>query len=123
MNASKAGGGIRSDGSWRNWAGNQRSCPVRIERPTSESEVVDLVRRAIADDLRVRVVGAGHSFTAVARTDDVLVSLDDLVGLLGVDDHTGRVTVRAGTRLCDLNPELDIRGLAMPNLGLSLIHI
>ena len=117
MNTSKAGGGIRPDGSWRNWAGNQRSYPARIERPTTEAEVVDLVRRAVADDLRVRVVGAGHSFTAVARTDDVLVSLDDLVGVVAVDDHTGRVTVRAGTRLCDLNPELDIRGLAMPNLG------
>ena len=40
MNASKAGGGIRPDGSWRNWAGNQRSYPVRVERPTTEAEVV-----------------------------------------------------------------------------------
>ncbi len=117
MNASKAGGGIRPDGSWRNWAGNQRIYPVRVERPTTEAEVADLVRRAVADDLRVRVVGAGHSFTAVARTDDVLVSLDELTGLVAVDDATGRATVRAGMRLCDLNPELDARGLAMPNLG------
>ena len=93
MNASKAGGGIQSDGLWRNWAGNQRSRPARIERPTSEAEVVDLVRRAVADDLRVRVVGSAHSFTGIARTDDVLVSLDDLVGLMAVEDDTGRVTV------------------------------
>jgi L-gulonolactone oxidase len=117
VNASKAGGGIRSDGSWRNWAGNQRSRPARIERPTSEAEVVDLVRRAVADDLRVRVVGAGHSFTGIARTDDVLVTLDGMNGLVAVDDDTGRVRVRAGTRLSVLNPALQARGLAMENLG------
>ena len=111
------GGGIRADGSWRNWAGNQSSRPVRIERPASESEVGDLVRRATADGLRVRVVGAGHSFTPIARTDDVLVSLDGLTGIEAVDDTSGRVRVRAGTRLFDLNPRLDARGLAMPNLG------
>ena len=74
-------GGIKSDGSWSNWAGNQRSRPVRIEYPTSETEVVDLVQRAASDDLRVRVVGAGHSFTSIARTNDVLVSLDGLTGI------------------------------------------
>ncbi len=110
-------GGIKSDGSWSNWAGNQRSRPVRIEYPTSETEVVDLVQRAASDDLRVRVVGAGHSFTSIARTNDVLVSLDGLTGIESLDDATGRVRVRAGTRLSDLNPQLDGRSLAMPNLG------
>ena len=75
------------------------------------------MRRATADGLRVRVVGAGHSFTPIARTDDVLVSLDGLTGIEAVDDASGRVRVRAGTRLFDLNPRLDARGLAMPNLG------
>ena len=75
------------------------------------------MRRATADGLRVRVVGAGHSFTPIARTDDVLVSLDGLTGIEAVDDTSGRVRVRAGTRLFDLNPRLDARGLAMPNLG------
>ena len=117
MSASRAGGGIRADGTWRNWAGNQRSRPARIERPTTEAEVVDLVRRAAGDGLRVRVVGAAHSFTGVARTDDVLVTLDGLAGVVAVDEDTGRVTVRAGTRLFDLNPLLGARGLAMPNLG------
>ncbi|MCS5665002.1 MAG: FAD-binding protein, partial [Acidimicrobiales bacterium] len=75
------------------------------------------MRRATADGLRVRAVGAGHSFTPIARTDDVLVSLDGLTGIEAVDDASGRVRVRAGTRLFDLNPRLDARGLAMPNLG------
>ena len=76
-----------------------------------------LVREAATDGLGVRVVGAGHSFTAIARTDDVLVTLDDMTGIVAVDEATGRVRVRAGTRLCDLNPQLDALGLAMSNLG------
>ena len=49
--------------SWSNWAGNQRSKPVRIERPSSETEVVEIVRHAVNEHLRVKVVGSGHSFT------------------------------------------------------------
>ena len=90
---------------------------MRIARPTSESDVVDLVREAATDGLGVRVVGAGHSFTAIARTDDVLVTLDDMTGIVAVDEATGRVRVRAGTRLSNLNLQLDAVGLAMSNLG------
>ncbi|GIT00965.1 MAG: hypothetical protein CM1200mP26_26770 [Acidimicrobiales bacterium] len=49
----------------------------------------------------------------IARTDDVLVTLDGMNGLVAVDDDTGRVRVRAGTRLSVLNPALQARGLAM----------
>ena len=109
--------GISSDGSWRNWAGNQRSTPVRIERPRSEADVVALVRAAAADGRRVKVVGAGHSFTAIARTDDVLVTLDNMGAVVGIDHDTGQVRVEAGARLFNLNPQLHAAGLAMPNLG------
>jgi L-gulonolactone oxidase len=108
---------ISPNGTWRNWAGNQRSRPALIGRPRTEAEVVALVREATANGRRVKVVGAGHSFTAIARTDDVLVTLDDLAAVVDVDHDTGRVRVEAGIRLFDLNPMLDAAGLAMPNLG------
>uniref|UniRef100_UPI000B045B5E AtzH-like domain-containing protein n=1 Tax=Aeromicrobium sp. REDSEA-S32_B7 TaxID=1811526 RepID=UPI000B045B5E len=63
------------------------------------------------------LLGAGASVRGIARTDDVLVTLDDLNGLVAVDDDTGRVRVRAGTRLSALNPMLLALGLAMENLG------
>lgn len=109
--------GIGSDGTWRNWAGNQQASPVRVERPRSEADVVALVRAASADGQRVKVVGAGHSFTAIARTDEVLVTLDDMGAVVGIDRDNGRVTVEAGARLFNLNPQLHAVGLAMPNLG------
>ena len=110
-------GGIRPDGTWRNWAGNQFSHPVRIERPQSEDEVVAVVRAAASEGLRIRVVGAGHSFTGIAATDEVLVTLDGLADVRDLDTDSGRVRVGAGIRLGDLNPYLKASGLAMPNLG------
>jgi len=109
--------GFGVDGTWRNWAGNQVARPVRVERPRDETEVAGLVRAAAAEGRRVRVVGAGHSFTDIAVTDDVLVTLDDMASIVAIDRETGRVAVEAGMRLTALNPLLAAAGLAMPNLG------
>jgi L-gulonolactone oxidase len=79
--------------------------------------VAALVKRAAADGRRVKAVGSGHSFTAVAATDGVHVDLDRLTGVVSADASTGEVTVRAGTPLHRLNAELAARGLAMTNLG------
>ncbi len=110
-------GGLRADGTWRNWAGNQVARPARVERPGSEEEVSALVRRAAAEGRRVRVVGTGHSFTGIAVSDDVLVTLDGLADRVEVDAASGRVRVDAGMRLDVLNPRLLDAGLALPNLG------
>jgi len=107
----------RSGISWRNWAGNQTCAPEAIERPRSEADIVRIVREAGDAGRRVKVFGAGHSFTAIALTDGRLLSLDDYGQILHANKATGRVTVQAGIRLQKLNEELWTRGLAMPNLG------
>ena len=69
------------------------------------------------ENRRVRVVGAGHSFTGLVVTDDVLVTLDDMTSVVSLERDSGRVKVESGIRLFNLNPLLDAAGLAMPNLG------
>lgn len=105
------------DRGWSNWAGNQRCAPVAIERPRSESDLVAVVQRAAAAGRRVKVVGAGHSFTDIACTDGHLVDLVDYGRLLRFDAATCRVTVQAGMRLSALNRALAQRGAALENLG------
>jgi L-gulono-1,4-lactone dehydrogenase len=103
--------------SWTNWGRNQVCAPVEVRRPTTEDELVDLVKQAAANGQRVKAVGAGHSFTSIACTDGVLV---DLVGYGRVLEHdvaAGRVTVEAGILLHRLSDELDARGLALENMG------
>lgn len=102
---------------WTNWAGNESARLVSIAVPRSEAEVVELVERAARRGLRVKALGAGHSFTRVAATGGVQVRLGALTGVTEVDATRGEVTVRAGTPLHVLNEELEILGLAMPNLG------
>ena len=103
--------------SWINWAGNQQSKPVRIERPASELEVVEVVRRAVAERLRVKVVGSGHSFTGIAVPDEVMVDLTRMNRVINVDHTRGVITVQAGIVLSDLNAYLELHRLSMPNLG------
>ena len=102
---------------WKNWAANQQCSPSRMHSPSSEDEIVAIVRDAAERGERVKVYGAGHSFTAIALTDGRLLSLDNYQGIVKTDAATGRVEVRAGTRLYNLNEELWRRGLSMPNLG------
>ena len=103
--------------SWSNWAGNQLSQPVRIERPSSESEVVEIVLRAVAEHLRVKVVGSGHSFTGIAVPDEVMIDLAQMNRVVNVDHVGGVITVQAGIVLSDLNAYLESHKLSMPNLG------
>jgi FAD-linked oxidoreductase len=102
---------------WRNWAGQQRCAPEAIERPRAEEEVAEAVRDAAARGLRVRAVGAGHSFTDVACTDGVMVDLSSMDQVLDHDPRTGLVRVQAGMVMSELARALDGRGLALENQG------
>ncbi len=102
---------------WTNWAANQTCSPARIDAPSSEEELVQIVREAAAQHQRVKVVGSGHSFTAIALTDGRLITLDNYQQIVKTVATTGQVTVQAGIKLHRLNEELDRRGLAMSNLG------
>ncbi len=102
---------------WTNWAGNQTGRPRKIEHPASEEELAAVVRSAARRSVPVKVVGSGHSFSAIALTDGVAVCLDRCAAVLDVDPERRRVTVQAGITLERLNDELDRRGLALANLG------
>ena len=102
---------------WRNWGRTQSCRPAAVAKPTTEGEIAQIVHGAAARGQRVKVVGAGHSFTDIACTDGVQVSLDDYNKVLDVDRAAGRVTVQAGIRLRDLNEALAQQGFAMSNLG------
>jgi L-gulono-1,4-lactone dehydrogenase len=102
---------------WSNWSGTESSKLARVATPRGESEVVEEVERAAARGLRVKAIGAGHSFTGVAVTDGVQLRLGALTGVTSIDSTRGEATVRAGTPLHVLNEELAAFGYALPNLG------
>ena len=104
-------------GEWANWAGDQRCRPARVVAPRSREELAEVVGAAAAAGEKVSVTGSGHSFTEAAMTDQTMLRLDALRGVLDADPASGLVRVGAGTVLADLNEELAGLGLALENLG------
>jgi L-gulono-1,4-lactone dehydrogenase len=102
---------------WRNWAGDQRCSPAAIEHPGSIAEIAAAVERAAAHGQRVRVAGAGHSFSDIALTDGRLLVLDRMDRVLDVDRSSGLVRAQAGIAIAALNRRLAEHGLALENLG------
>jgi L-gulono-1,4-lactone dehydrogenase len=102
---------------WRNWAGNESAQPREVVEPGSADEVAAAVGRAADLGLTVRMTGAGHSFTAAAATDGIMLRPGRMAGIRSVDKPAGLVTAEAGCPLRTLNEELLRHGLALANMG------
>ncbi|MEU6000728.1 MULTISPECIES: D-arabinono-1,4-lactone oxidase [unclassified Streptomyces] len=114
---STATGSGKSTAAWRNWAGTVSARPAREVTPASVDELTAALRQAKDDGLRVKPVGTGHSFTAAAATDGLLIRPDLLTGIRRIDREAGTVTVEAGTPLKRLNAALAREGLSLTNMG------
>jgi FAD-linked oxidoreductase len=102
---------------WHNWSDSVRGTPRAVYLPRSIEELAQAMDRYSREGRHVRVVGDGHSFTPLAQTDDVLISLDNMQGVIAIDAERGTARVQAGTRLRLLGDQLLKRGLAQENLG------
>ncbi len=102
---------------WSNWSGLAGATPSRVFAPRTTDDVVAAVQEARRAGTTVKMVGAGHSFTAIAAPEDTLLLPTHLTGVRGVDREAMTVTAAAGTRLHVLNHELERRGLSLHNMG------
>lgn len=101
----------------RTWSGSARWRPQRVLRPASQEQVVAAVRTARELGRPLRVLGGGHSFSALAATDGITLTLDEYQGLVSADPATGLVTLRGGTRLWAIAELLAPYGLALSVMG------
>ena len=88
---------------WSNWSGGVSSEPSEILRPGSEDELAQIMAHANGE---IRVVGTGHSFTALAATDGTLIDLSNMTGVAGVTDDLSVAAVWGGTPIHQLGKEL-----------------
>lgn len=102
---------------WRNWGRNQVASPHAVLRPRTEDELAAFVATASRSGRRVKVVGRGHSFSAIAVPEDIQLSMDRMDAPLAYDESSGRATVQGGATISDLNRWLSSLGRALPNLG------
>lgn len=102
---------------WRNWVGNQSCVRQEAAAPASEDELCALVADATSRGLDVRAAGSGHSFTPVALTNGLHLSLARMRGVTHVDRDARQVTVSAGTTINELVAVLKEHDLSMVNQG------
>lgn len=100
--------------SWANWSGWVKCSPQRISRPASEAELAAAVRDGPGP---VRVVGSGHSFTALGESSGTVILLDAMQGVIATDAASHTARVQAGTKIHALGRPLFDAGLALKNQG------
>jgi FAD-linked oxidoreductase len=65
----------------------------------------------------VKMVGTGHSFTAISAPEDTMLLPTRLDGIVSIDRDAMTVTALAGTPLQVLNTQLEALGLSLHNMG------
>ena len=101
---------------WYNWSGAQHHSGVQVESPDSIEKIARLVKHCSGASRQLRCVGSGHSFNPF-WTDDVILSLDNIQGLVSVDINAATAKIRAGTKIHTLGPLLWDAGLSLPQQG------
>ena len=102
---------------WSNWSGLESAAASVELTPRHAQAVADAVRTARDAGRRVKMLGSGHSFTAISAPVDVMLRPDLLSGITHVDREALTVTALAGTPLHVLNHELERLGLSLNNMG------
>lgn len=102
---------------WQNWARNVKCSPQAILYPRNEAEVISIIRQAKAEGQRIRVVGNGHSFSQVNQTEQLMLSLEQMQGLISIDEQKQEASCYAGTSINRLNKLLFEKGWNIVNLG------
>src|SRR5262249_45872895 len=97
-----------------NYGKNLREQPINFYRPASEEELAGIVTTVAAKKTRLRVLGAGHSWSPIAVSGANMISLDALDKIVAVDQERRQVTVQAGIRLHALTDQLEGLGLSLP---------
>jgi FAD-linked oxidoreductase len=98
---------------WKNWSGSQICYPDARKAPATIDELRELI---VAAPGNIRPVGSGHSFTALVPTDDTIVSISRLSGMVSHDATNNTSVIQAGTRLGDIGGPLAQAGQALINM-------
>lgn len=102
---------------WQNWAGNVKGELSQTLLPRDVKQLSNLIWNSQKQHKTIRVTGAAHSFSPVAKPDDVAISLHHMRGLIEIDQETNEATFWAGTYLYEIGPILEQFGLALENMG------
>lgn len=108
---------LQTTGQFSNFDGRLTCRPQYWHQPKTEQELVKIIKDANIKGERVKIVGAGHSWTPIHLTDGHLINLDDYSNVLQVNKEGKRIKLEAGMRLKNLVDYLETQDLALANVG------
>lgn len=100
---------------WTNWAGNQSCIAKNYFEPETEEQISELILLASGNGKKIRVVGSGHSFSPIALSNEILISLKKYRKLISISKNS--VTVQGGMYLHELYSILLQNKLSLSNFG------
>ncbi len=106
----------------KNWAKTTFCSPKDIVYPTSEEEILNLVKICNENHTPIKVVGAKHSYNDIFCADKggINVSLKKFHAIEHIDHVQHSVTVQAGIRIPSLIKQLKKNNLSLKNLGTNI---
>ena len=105
--------GVPEGIAWKNWSGSQVAYPEQRFAPATSAAVQEIVSSAKGT---VRAVGSGHSFTPLVPTEDTIISLSRLSGVISHDTERLTAVMGSGSRLGALGQMLYDHGQALINM-------
>lgn len=102
---------------WSNWSGNEHARPNEYVLPKSIEDIQKTIKKAISFKQTIRVIGAGHSFSQVAKPEQIAMSLHEMRGLISLNLDKEEATFYAGTYLHEVGPILEAYHFALSNMG------
>jgi L-gulonolactone oxidase len=106
----------------KNWARTTKCSPKDILEPTSEEEIINLVKICNENHTPLKVVGAKHSYNDIfcADSEGINISLKKFNKIEHIDHQNRTVTVQAGIRIPSLIKQLKPNRLSLKNLGTNI---
>lgn len=101
---------------WSNWGKTAHCQPEYSFYPRNSDDLTQIVRFACENGKKIRAVGTGHSWSAIAPTNEILVYVQHLnhVEMDLSDANQPRVIVEAGATVKEVNTVLEAHGYALP---------
>jgi sugar-1,4-lactone oxidase-like protein len=100
-----------------NWAQNESCKAQQYFQPETEEEILALLQQCTAEKKHIRIVGSGHSWSAICLSNEYLLNLDNYQKVIHLDASKKQITVQAGIKIWQLNEYLYQQGFSLHNLG------
>lgn len=97
---------------WKNWSELQQCNPATIASPKTDEALIEAMKKAKT----IRFAGTGHSFMPLVPTNQTIISLDAMSGIINTNDENLTATVKAGSKLAYLAREFNGKGQEFMNL-------